>query len=371
MGLTVSWHAFAFRSGRRGPRVDVAVQGTIGRIIGEPTDAEVQVRIWDAETGTGRPEALTGTEPGPTMLVALDEATEQPVWGGVVLRQGGDAGEWATCTLATLEHYLDRRYPGTVAYSGTEQATIAAGLVNAVAPDGIGFTVDAPATGVRRDLTVEDDEDKTVLAILTEQMKLADGLEFTVELEWADPSRTVLAKIIRFRQRLGTAPVVPFRFEFPGAVTDFTWTRDYTDEWGANDTMATSSGQGSARPTSAHQVAQDLLDGGWPKYERRFTPSTSITRIDTLNAHAAEELAAMKLGSRTFTLAANLDEAPQIGVDVHLGDDVTLAIEHAPAFPRHVDADGRMRLGYEQRVRLTGWELDLDARIFTPTLREV
>jgi hypothetical protein len=66
---------------------------------------------------------------------------------------------------------------------------------------------------------------------------------------------------------------------------------------------------------------------------------------------------------------ANLDTCPRLNADWWLGDDITAALT-APSLPAQRDIDGNWVPGYEKRVRVVGWSIDLDARTLTPNLRE-
>lgn len=359
----ISWHSFDLRSGRRGVRVVTKELGTVSRIIGEATDTSL-------DTLCTAPEWDLSTEPGRTMLVALDTEDESIVWGGMVLRRDSNATEWVGVSLMTLEHYFDRRFASDMLYAGTDQATIAAGLIGMLAVDGLDFTIDAPASGALLDRAYLGDEDKTVLSALTELLETDGGPEFTVDLEWSDSSHTQIDRVARVRNRLGSAPALTTQWTLPGCVTDFSLIEDFTADYGANDVLAVSSGEGDTRPTSGHKVAQDLIDAGWARFEMRYTPATSITSFAQLEDHATARLADAKDGLTQLSLVADLDTAPRLNVDWWLGDDITASLT-CPRFPEQAGPDGGFVPGYTHRVRVVGWEIDYDARVLTPTIREV
>jgi hypothetical protein len=373
---TVTWHTFDLRTGRRGPQLTTQQLGAFGRIIGESTDCSLDVRVYDPgmetdpryPTAAGAiPGAIAGTEPGRSLLVALDEL-DQPVWGGLVLRRVSTEAETVSVSCSTLEHYFGRRFVGDLSFTDTDQGQIAAGVIDGLAVDGLSFTMDAPPSGVFRDRDYFDDEDKTVLSVLQDLMGVEGGPEFTVELEWADEDHAALSYVVQVRNRIGVAPAVPVAFTMPGCIQTYTLTEDYSEGYGANDVLATSSGQGNVRPTSDHHVETDYLSGGWAKYEYRYEPSTSIIDTETLDDHAAEQLALMKDGLVEFELTANLDAAPRFGSDWHLGDDLTLAVT-SPRHPSYLDADGAQVPGLTARVRCVGVSIDYDARTITPQVR--
>lgn len=367
--MDYTWHAVDLRTGKRGPQLQMKQRGQVSRIIGEPTDAQNAVLCWDEEAGKPIDDWRYWTEPG-RMLAVLVNPDDEPVWGGIILRRVPDESEWVPLAMATLEHYLDRRYSGALSVSNWEQVNIANTLVNrTITAQGVPFTVLAYTDGVLRDRTYLDSEDKTTLSLLTDLMNIQSGIEFTVDLVWADAAHTTLRYELVLSPRIGKSLPEPVRFEHPGAVQRFQVPQDYTRENGANDVMAVSSGEGDARPKSAHYVDQAKLDAGWVRYERRWTPSTSITELGTLNAYAAEELALKKDGLIELSLVADLDTCPRLNADWWLGDDITAALT-SPAFPAWRDADNALHPGYENRVRVVGWTMDLEARTLTPHLRE-
>lgn len=364
----ISWHSFDLRSGRRGIQLVTQQRGTLKRIISEVTDTSVDVSC--ANDGVARLDWDISTHPGTTMLVALDDEDEAIIWGGMVTRRVSKQDEWVEVSLSTLEHYLDRRFVGDMGFIDVDQASIAAGLIATLASDGLDFTVDAPLSGTPLTRVYADDEDKTVLSALAELAGLEDGIEFTVDLEWTNDTHTQIRRVVRISNRIGASPVLATQWTMPGCVTDFELVEDYSAEYGANDVMATSSGEGDTRPESGHKLATDLLAGGWARFEMRYTPTTSVTSFDQLNAHAAATLTDVKDGLASLSLVARLDQAPRLNVDWWLGDDIETVLTSA-RFPERLGPDGDHVAGYSHRLRVVGWEIDHDERTVTPQTREV
>lgn len=363
----ISWHSFNLRSGRRGISLVTQQKGTLKRIIGEPTDTTLAVSC--SNDGAPRPEWDQATQPGTTMLVALDEESEQIIWGGMVLRRVSDPTEWVNVSLMTLEHYFERRFVGDLGFIDADQMTIAAGLLDELDVDGLDFTVDAPVSGTLLTRTYAEQEDKTVLSALTELVEVEDGIEFTVDLEWVDDTHTQIERIVRISDRIGTSPTIPTQWTMPGCITDFELIEDYTAEYGANDVLAVSSGEGESRPESGAE-ATDLIAAGWARFQMHYTAAASITDFVQLAAHANAKLTDVKNGLSQFSFVANLDSAPRLNVDWHLGDDIEAALI-CPRFPEHAGTDGEMIPGFVRRQRAVGWEIDHDARTLTPLTREV
>lgn len=370
--MPVTWHSFDLATGRRGAPLEVVANPSVSRFINEATEATLDVVIW--RNGQPVPEWEASTEPGYTMLVAIDEETDRPIWGGYVYRRVADQGTSVSCSLVTLENYLDRRYLNNdVVFAGSDQVSvIARNVISASLEEGVEFVIDAPYSNWRRDRTYLVDEDKTFFSILEELAGVENGIEFTVELAWRDDTHLLLDRIFRVRNRVGTAylggvgsdsdaPVC--EFHLPGNIAGFTYTEDYSSDNGANAVLATSSGEGDSRPESTLWIAANRVKG-WggdmPMFERRFTPSTSITDTDTLNTHARRELQETWDGLLEFELELDAKRGPQVNADWFLGDDVGVVLT-CPRFPERVDSRGEVFPGFVANMRVIGWEYDFDA----------
>ncbi|SCL31914.1 Phosphodiesterase/alkaline phosphatase D [Micromonospora nigra] len=333
------------------------VTGRVSRVLGAYTTTSLSIPIPVGGPAAIGAVAVEATQPGVTMVVAV--VNDVPEWAGAVIsRRGGTDGR-LDLSCATLEAYLDRRYVGAHEWIQEDEAVIAAGLIADAQVDGIGLAVDAPLTGVLRDRTYTSDADATVYSRLRELMAVEGGPEWTIDLDWVDSTRTAVSKILRLRTRIGAEaskpPVWTSGWSSQGASdARYTLVEDYSDRRGANHVIATSSGEGDARPESTPAV--DIL-AGWPRYEYRYTPSTSITDTDTLDAHAVAELALRRDGALTWQIDARWDAYPRLGVDWRLGDDVGWELRG------HRHPDGTTGSG-----RVIGWELDMQAGRVRPVL---
>ncbi|MBA2767866.1 MAG: hypothetical protein H0U35_01805 [Sporichthyaceae bacterium] len=369
--MAVSWHSFDLVSGRRGARLVTESLGTVKRHINEANDVTVPVRMFDHERGRPFPGWLEGTNHGLTMLVAIDttDHDEDILWGGMVVRRIRTIGPTANVSAVTLEHYFGRRYVGDVAWDNVDLAQIAADVVDSISDDGIGLTVATTPTGVMLGGEYSDSEDMRVAAILDTLAALDGGIEFTVELGWANAEHTALTKTLRIGPRIGLAPLVPTVWSYPGCVDDFEFVEDFTTEYGANDVTTVSSGEGDSRP-SERRTDEALIAGGYPRYEKRDTPGTSITRETTLESAADAMLADMRLGLTQLTIKADARTAPRFGRDWFLGDDL-LGQLSCDAFPPVMGPEGYVVPGFNRRLRAVGVELDLDGHKVNPITQEV
>ncbi|MGH9247939.1 MAG: hypothetical protein ACRD0W_00240 [Acidimicrobiales bacterium] len=362
---------------------DLTPSGPLSALLGAYTSAAFTLPLAADGTHGSPPRNWEGaTEPGRSMIVAvrdtvvLPTATGQvvlpprPVWAGVVLKRRRGAAAAAELGCVSLEGYFDRRYVADHAYTGQDEAAvILAGLfADADTVEGVDFVLDAPATGTPRDRQYFDKDDKTVYSAMRELMGVDGGPEWTVALDWADATQTVVQKTLYVRKRIGivsAAPTAVFTtgsapgvFASAGASeTRYTLDESYESGKGANHVLATSSGEGDTRPQSTPARDEALFAAGWPRYEHRFTPSTSITDIATLNSHAAAALALMARGSRILTLVGRADAYPVLGADWGIGDDIGYDLI-GPGHPT----------GLQGVNRAVGWELDTAAGTAAPIL---
>ncbi len=341
-------------------------QGPIASVLGAYTSARFGLPVPLGGHGAAPRNWAGATEPGRTMIVAV--LAGQPIWAGIILVRRG--GSDATVDLATvsLEGYLDRRYVRDHDFVQVDEALIAASLVDDANIEGIGLYTDAPSTGTVRDRAYHGQDDATVYSRLRELMSVQFGPEWTVVPEWADASQTSISKVVKIRKRIGhesAAPTAVFSTGTVAAVVSsagasearYVLSEDYGGGAGANHIVATSSGEGESRPQSAPARDEALLASGWPRWEHRFTPSSSIVDTSTLGQHASATLNLMRLGARTLTVTARADAYPLLGQHWSAGDDVGFDLRGH----RHPS-------GLTGVARAIGWELDPMAGVVSPIL---
>lgn len=348
---------------------DLKVSGGLSDALGAISTAQFTLPIPLPGADTTR-QWEGATEPGRVMLVALDP-DDQPFWGGIVTRRRGGTGPTLQLSTTSLHGYLNRRYVGDHEWSNADDTSvIAAGLLADAAPEGINLVVDAPPSGKLRDRTYKDKDNKTVYRALTELSGVIDGPEWTIDLAWQNADQNVITKTVRIRPRIGVAaldaPTAVFTttpsavFDTTGeAAADYDYDEDVSEGKGANHVLAYSSGQGQAQPFSDPARDETLLAAGWPRYEHRFQPSSSITDVSTLNSHAQARLAVMRLGGRAWVIEARWSQYPRLGRDWRIGDDIGWDLV-GHRHPNGVQGMGRA-IGWDvdpdrDRVRLILWQ---------------
>jgi hypothetical protein len=361
------------------PNLNVqTVKGTVGRYE-TVSGATLPINAADAPA-----DWVRATKKNASHLVLLadnpsDPAHGIPVIGYRITRRTRDETDLCKLDLATLESYLDCRFVGNETYAAVGQNDIFADLITKYILDGglggtsgkngipirVQYTTSGPGKARDRSWTVQDD--KTIYSIVTDMAGVIGGFEWYIGFEWQhNPER--LTPVAYVGDRVGS-PVMPglkpaVTFEMPGPDASFQLVEDYSQGKGANEVIAVSSGVGASRPQSLREA---IADPDQPTVEWRYTPSTSIIDVATLNAHATQTVAAMAGGAAALSLVITPDDGTQFGIDWNLGDDVgynvggldAAGIDRVPAFPG----------GIEGVARAAGFELTpSDTTTLTPVL---
>jgi hypothetical protein len=373
-----SWVATEMRTGKLLAELPNLLVPTVKQSLCQYEQATATLPI---NTNDAPPEWPRATLGGASTLVLLadnpsDPAHGIPVAGYDILRPKPDETDLLQLDLVTGEAYLDRRYVGDKTYSQVGQNDIIADLINSYILDGAGGLNGVPIRvqyvtaggGTLRDRTYTAISDKTVYSAITELAGVLGGIEFYVGWEWQfNPDR--LTRVLYVGSRVGI-PVTPglnpnATFEMPGTVTKFQIIPDWSSGKAATSVTAVSTANGNVRPQSPAQIA---VDPQRPTYEYRYTPSTSITDVPTLTAHAQASLANMDTGALSISMTSTMGAGLQLGVDFSLGDDIGFSIgglnadgttEKVPSVPG----------GVKGHARMIGTELTLaDTLLITPIL---
>ena len=329
--------------------------GALSRKLGATTTLQMELALAGAPA-----EWEAATAPGRSVLVAVDSATDIPLWAGAVLPRDGGSATSVQIGAATLECYLDARYPGTQTLIGMDQADVIAALATPALTGGPPIVIDGVDTGVVMDYLTDDGDDKTILSCLQEVMGLEGGPEWTLDVVW-NTAHSGFQFPLRIRSAIGAQSSTPEAvFDYPGCVAEYVNSESYEQGKGATRVIARGEGEGSSRLTSAAKEATALIANGWPVWEYRYTPSSGITDPDQLNAHGAQSLALMAQGAQVWTLQGVASQAPRLGRDWGLGDSVRLAVDHSERHPN----------GTDFVARCWSWELDPGADRVRPILVE-
>lgn len=356
---------------------DLVPGGRLTHVLGSTTAANFTLPLLSGQAGDvswGAPprDWKAATEPGRSMIVVTtgaNEGIEQPVWAGITYERRGGSAPVARLACATFESYLERRFIGTHDFNAVDEVTVAQVLIeDANLVEGVQFEVDVTPSGTTRDREYFTYDDKTVYDALSELMNI-NGIEWTIQPAWKDANHNSFSKVITVADRVGVAappggPSAIFDVQASSvfdvqADTDvrYEWFESYDRRYGANHIVAVSSGQGDIRPESVPARDEPLFVIGWPRYEHRYTPSSSIINVSTLNAHALAKLAFVGRGARTLAITARADVYPRLKHNWDSGDDIGFKLI-GPYDPT----------GIEGTARCLGWELDPQQNLVSPLL---
>jgi hypothetical protein len=351
--VIVSWYGCDFPSGNLVTELPgLTAQGPLSRRLCAYSSCTLQLDL-SAQT----PDWVAATQGGRAMLVATVD--DLPMWAGIVLPRSRGSAATASLTATTAESYLERRYVTDMTLSG-DLSDIAAALLNPVTSTVPCIEVETAPTGLTDRRVYTDASDKTIGSALTDLAALDGGPEYTIDPRWR-PDRSGFELALRIAPRIGSATATPTVWDYPGPVIDYEQQEDYSDGKGATDLLATGSGDGTTRVTSAHRISS-LTGQGWPIYEYRWSPDPSALSASTLDSYTAAALPLMETGASAWTMTASAATAPQLGVDWTLGDTVRLLVK-AGTSPGHPD-------GADVTARAWAWELDTTMQTVSPILVE-
>lgn len=345
------------------------INAVTGRIVAELPDVRGEVsRLLSAYQSASltMPIPLEGS-PGHVPIPLVEQATatrdaalvavvnDLPTWMGWVLDRDGGTEADLKLACVTPEGYLLRRRVRTHVFTQVDRADIAAALVGdaediAGVGAGFGFTLDVTPTGDLIDRTYLFSDRQFIYDALRELA--ADGLEFTVDLDWVDNTKTTVRKIFRIGPRIGTTTgAVLFEatassmFESQaGSEATYRLRESYATGKGANHVTAVASGEGEDQPASAPAIDLAALAGGSPIVEHVLELSSAATDQGSLDRAAHAELARLRNGAQVWEIAARLDAYPRPGIDAQIGDDVSWSLT-GHRHPTGVLGTGRM-IGY-------------------------
>lgn len=368
MGLTGDWFGSSYANDHRvvWDTADfqfLAVSLTSGMVLAEFPNLQVSKLSYRFEETSSETVML----PWRNVPSNWDEATipyavaillvrgSTVLWGGIVVkRERTLQGEGLTLTLATVEHYFDSVHVKDHTYSGWEQTWIASNLVTSTL-EGHRFMldVDTAASTVHRDRTYEASSDKTLLSVLQELSNVQGGPEWCTS--WSLRG-TRYVPVLTIADRIGS--VVPVTTFDESVMTSFRVLEDYTSGYGANMVWAVGSSTGEDQLRSDVMVADQSYR---PVVEHVVRPSSSITRKETLNAHASSALEQLRDGTNTVSMTLSLMAAPIVFKEWWPGDTVAWTI---------ADDSGRFNGFDHGEARVVGYDIDFSGVwTITPVLQ--
>lgn len=277
------------------------------------------------------------------------------LWGGIVVkRERSFESGGVSLTLATIEHYLDSVYVGDHSYSNRDQCEIVHDLVlTTLKEHRFNLEVKAAPSRVRRDRTYTRSSDKTLLSVLQELSNVQHGPEWCTS--W-DAGYGRYLPVLTVADRIGSVnPVTTFD---ESVMTSFKVVEDYTAGYGANTVVAVGATSDGVQLRSDVMVADQSYR---PVVEHVIQPSSSITRKDTLNAHASSALQQLRNGTNTVGMTLSLMAAPMIYEEWKPGDVVAWTI---------ADDDGRFTGFAQGEARIIGYDIDFSGVwTITPVLQ--
>lgn len=365
MHRTITWLGCDLITGQKIEELpELQPSGPLTSVLATATSTQFSLPVPDPDR-----DWQAATVPRRTMIVPLltvvnDDGLmvldQEPLDAYIVLARRSGSESTAKLSCVSLAGYFDHRHVGDHAWvQQDESSVILAGLFDDADVEGVGFVVDAQPTGQLSDQSYFDADDKKVYSAARELMGRQDGPEWATSVGWADADHTTIAKYLRAGPRIGTASATPIAvFDSQGeSAATYELVEDYSSGKGANHVVAVSSGQGESRPQSAPARDEEQLASGVPRWEHRFTPSTSISDPDTLTSHAVAALALLRQGSRALTLTARLDADPIVSRDWHIGDDIGYRLV-GPGHPG----------GLVGVARCVGRSIDINAMTVSPIL---
>jgi hypothetical protein len=294
------------------------------------------------------------TIPYGTAIVLVSELTV--LWGGIVVkRERSLQGSGLSLTLATVEHYFDHVYVKDHSYSKRDQCEIVKDLVSSTLTDHrFTLLMNVTSSRILRDRTYEESSEKTLLSALQDLSNVQNGPEWCTSWLAVDGGR--YRPVLTVADRIGSVtPVTTFD---ESAMTSFKVLEDYTTGYGANMVVAVGSTSGEDQLRSDVMTVRQSYR---PVIEYVVRASESITRKDTLDAHAMSALRQLQDGTNTVDMTLDLMSAPVVYRDWSPGDVVSWDI---------TDDSGRLEGFNHGEARVVGYDIDFSGSwTVTPVLQ--
>lgn len=311
------------------------INSTNGVELGELQNIQcnsVSVSMLEAETTSFKipynnlPSDWTDSlQPYKSVILMIDDTTNVAYYGGFITkrtRKQSDACIQLDCT--DVLGYLKRVYVPTLSYSQISQTLLLQDVIQqSLRYSTVPITVSADESPVKRDRTINEADNKTVFDIIDSFNGLDGGTELSHSWEY-DVTSSTWKCIIRISDHIGqSTPIILDGRMF----SDFQMIEDYTTGYGGNSVLAYSTSGNTQLESSWHSSRF----WGRPLLQYRWSPSSSIVNVDTLNSYAAQKLHDIELGTTTYSFSCPYALMPPLGVVWSLGDSMRFTL-HSTQF---------------------------------------
>lgn len=268
---------------------------------------------------------MTSLQPYKSLILMVDDETGVAYYGGFITkrtRKQSDACIQLDCT--DVLGYLKRVYAPTLSYSQISQTLILQDVIQqSLRYSTVPIQVLADVSSVKRDRTLNEADNKTVFDIIDSFNGLDGGTELSHSWEY-DKTKNSWQCVIRIADHIGrVAPLILDSRMF----SDFQMIEDYTTGYGGNSVLAYSTSGNTQLESSWHSSKY----WGRPLLQYKWSPSSSITNVDTLNSYAAQKLHDIELGTTSYSFSCAFSLMPPYGVVWSLGDSMRFTL-HAEQF---------------------------------------
>lgn len=286
------------------------------------------------------------TTPGKTALYIYRD--DQIVWGGIIWSRTYQAqAKSIQISAQTFESYAYRRIfsPSGVNYITMDQCVMVDYLwsgMQAIVNGSInvlGHIGAFPSGDIERERTVNPWDMNTYGEIIDGITNLEDGCDYTIDY-FEENGRPLKRVMVGYPQLGNPIEISGMILDYPGCISNYYRTENSTES--VNHTWATGDGEGYGLTTGSAYDADGLLS--YPLLEG-VNSYQGVTDQDTIDAHAASDLAAKPVGKQRFGLNLIGTEEPIFG-SYGLGDDARVMIE-----------DTWFSTGTEFPVRVVGWNV--------------
>lgn len=369
---TYIYWACDLKTGNKLMPLPLTPQGTLPNHIGQLSTATFRADLSDhtADDALSLADFWAFTTPGRSFIACEaqyeDGVSSDIVWAGIILLVDGGSEPDANLSCATAEAFFSRRSVLTHVYSEAvptdTDAKIMADLLADAAVEGINLTVDVQGT-TPRTMRYKAKEYPKALAALQDLSDQEGGPEWIIKPAWKTADHLAVGFTFVGRPRLGSASVLPnARFDFPGCITTYRTTDDYTESKGANQVTPLADG-GAAGVVVRDEAG---IAGGYPRWEQEISQA-GLKTATGVNGLGKATLKLNARGHTTHVMTVDANLGPRYLRDFQLGDDSAFVVydkdsEGNPApSPRHPD-------GLTEIHRIMGVELDPNSDTYQPIL---